>query len=84
MTALFTAIRFAVMLRFGLWASIVAIHVLFVLNSTALTLDMGAWYSNSTLVALLSLATALVYGFHVALGGKPMLGKLFLDRAENR
>ncbi len=82
-TALFTAIWFAAMLRFGLWASIVAIYVLFLLYATPMTLDVGVWYSNSMLVSLLSIAAVLVYGFHASLGGKPLFGHLFLERVEN-
>jgi hypothetical protein len=36
-----------------------------------LTLELGRWYAGGTVVALTLLAALLVYGFRVALGGRP-------------
>jgi hypothetical protein len=43
------------------------------------TFDFGAFYFTTTLPGALALLGIAVYGFFVALAGKPVFGKVLLD-----
>jgi hypothetical protein len=44
-----------------------------------LTSDLSAWYAGRSLFILLIFAGLAVYGFHTALGGKPVFGAATLE-----
>jgi len=42
-------------------------------------LDFGKWYAGRAIIALVVPLALLLYGFHVSLGGKPMLGSALAE-----
>jgi len=67
-----------VFLRFGLLALVFAnlfAHCL----QFPLTADFSAWYAGTSLFVLGALAAVAVYGFRIALAGRPMLSGAVLD-----
>jgi serine/threonine-protein kinase len=64
----------AVLFRSGILAFVVAMLVVTVLTQFPLTTDLTAWYGAGTVVAILLPAVLALYGFRVALAGKPLLG----------
>jgi hypothetical protein len=54
------------MIRCGLVALSTALFVLSVLNAAPMTSDVGAWYSDITLYALMIVGGIVLYGFAVA------------------
>ncbi|HYK88508.1 MAG TPA: serine/threonine-protein kinase [Acidobacteriota bacterium] len=57
--------------RFGLVAVVSCIVFLNVPERTPITAHFGIWYSNASVFVLLLLAGLAVYGFRIALAGKP-------------
>ena len=62
-----------ILLRFGLLA-FVAMLLFAGLLRGPVTLDLDAWSLGTSLVTLLAVATLALYGFTVALAGRPALG----------
>jgi len=67
------------LMRFGLLCYSVAILVPTVFEDSPLTLDFSAWYAGRSLLALLLFAGLAVYGFHTALAGRPLFGRVLED-----
>jgi hypothetical protein len=67
-----------VILRFGLLALVFANYFGHMLQFP-LTTDSSAWYAGTSLFVLLFLAALAVYGFRIALAGRPMFSGAGLD-----
>ncbi len=67
-----------VFLRFGLLALVFANYFGHCLQFP-LTTDSSAWYAGTSLLVLLVLAALAIYGFRIALAGRPMFGGLRLE-----
>jgi serine/threonine-protein kinase len=65
-----------VLLRVGVLAHVAMIMVSGFMTSLPLTLDANAWYFGRSLTVLLVIATIALYGFLVALGGRPAFGEM--------
>jgi hypothetical protein len=78
--AVFAALYLFIALRAGLLSAVVSFYVFLVLEATPLTLDASAWYADRTLLSLGVLGGLAIYGFTMALAGKPLLGKLLTER----
>ena len=59
-------------LRFGLFAASLFSALSLLIDQVVLTHDFSASYRQGSLVATLVLATVAFYGFHTALGGRPL------------
>jgi hypothetical protein len=68
-----------VLTRGGLLMLATALFVLFVVFEVPLTLDVTAWYASRAWPVLVVITALAAYGFHVSLGGKPMLGRSLLE-----
>ena len=64
----------AVLLRVGVLANATMVIVGFAMKSLPLTLDTNAWYFGQSLIVLLFITAMAIYGFLVALGGRPAFG----------
>jgi hypothetical protein len=62
-----------ILLRFGLLAYVVMLLVTGLLRGP-LTLDLDAWNVGTSVATLLFIAALAIYGFNVALAGRPALG----------
>jgi hypothetical protein len=71
--AVFAAIYAGVLLRFGLFALMIAEAVHTMLLAFPRTLDFSAWYAGIGLLPLVLVALIAVYAFRVALAGRPLL-----------
>jgi len=58
--------------RIGFLAVYVAYAVQGVLMLYPMTFDLSRWYAGNTIVAVIVLTSLIVYGFRVALGGRPL------------
>ena len=67
-----------VFLRFGLLALIFCNFFAHLLE-LPLTTDSSAWYAGTSLFLLLALAALAIYGFRIALAGRPMFSGAGLD-----
>jgi Protein kinase domain len=67
-----------VLFRFGLLAWVFAGFFRSLLDFP-LTTDSSAWYAGTSLFLLLVLTAIAVYGFRIALGGRPMFSGITLD-----
>jgi Protein kinase domain/zinc-ribbon domain len=67
-----------VFVRFGLLAWVFANYFGHMLQFP-LTTDSSAWYAGTSLLVLLVLAAIAVYGFRIALAGRPMFSGAVLD-----
>jgi len=72
---LFWAVYLMLLMRFGLLAAIVALYVHAPLAHGATTGNLGAWYSEFTIGAVLLVLAVAVYGFYVSFAGRPLLGE---------
>jgi hypothetical protein len=72
---LFWLIYLMLLMRFGLLAAIVALYVHAPLAHGASTADLGAWYSEFTIGAILLVVAVAIYGFYVSFAGRPLLGE---------
>ena len=61
-----------VLLRFGLLALMVGYTFAHVLRHMPLTVDWTAWYGYATLLTLVTVAAVTLWGFRVALAGRPL------------
>jgi hypothetical protein len=67
-----------VLFRFGLLAWVFAGFFRSLLEFP-LTTDSSAWYAGTSLFVLLVLAALAIYGFRIALAGRPMLSGVRLE-----
>jgi Protein kinase domain len=78
--ALFAAalilVALAVLLRVGVLATVTMAVVAEATKYLPLTLDTQAWYFGQSLIVLLSINALAIYGFFVALAGRPAFGSL--------
>jgi serine/threonine-protein kinase len=72
------AVEIFVFVRFGLLAWVFANYFGHCLQFP-LTTDSSAWYAGTSLLVLLVLAAIAVYGFRIALAGRPMFAGAVLD-----
>jgi serine/threonine-protein kinase len=68
-----------VLTRGGLLPLASALFFMFILIEVPITLDFGAWYASRALPVIAVLAGLALYGFHTALGGKPIFGSSLID-----
>jgi serine/threonine-protein kinase len=61
----------AIMLRFGLLATVLTMFVLRIVNNHFLTTDFGAWYGESSAIAVVILIAMAAWGFKLSVGGSP-------------
>ena len=73
--ALFSAISIAAV-RYGL----VSLMVLFLFSTLdkdfPLTTDLSAWYAGRSVFAIIIFSAIAIYGFYIALAGRPLFGRL--------
>ncbi len=74
MSLLIVGSMMAVLFRSGILSFVVAMLVANVLIQFPLTTNLTAWYGAGAVVAVLLPAALALYGFRVALAGKPLLG----------
>ena len=74
----FGAAEIFVFVRFGLLAWVVANYFLHCLQFP-LTTDSSAWYFGTSLLVVAVLAAIAVYGFRIALAGRPMFSGMRLE-----
>ena len=67
-----------VFVRFGLLAWVFANYFGHMLQFP-LTTDSSAWYAGTSLMVLVVLAAIAIYGFRIALAGRPMLSGMRLE-----
>jgi hypothetical protein len=72
--ALLQLMLFAVLLRFGFLALLVALTFNYLIYIYPVTLDVSAWYFPSGLFGIAVLVAILVYGFRAAMGGQRLFG----------
>jgi len=72
------AAEILVFLRFGLLSWVFANYFGHFL-AFPLTTDFSAWYAGTSLFVLLVLAALTVYGFRIALAGRPMFPGMRLE-----
>jgi len=65
--------------RFGLLATMVAAFYQSVLLNYPITLDVSSWYAGLSLIGLALVMGLAVYGFYLALAGRPLLKEEFLE-----
>jgi serine/threonine-protein kinase len=70
---------FTVLTRYGLVTMIAAGFVEELLLRAPLTADLTAWYATHGLAAAFVVATIATFGFKIALAGRPLLRRDFLD-----
>ena len=64
------AVYVAVLMRFGLLASMVMLGVMRLIHNSPITLDLSAWYVGSGFAGLFVLLLLLAYGFKTSLDGR--------------
>jgi serine/threonine-protein kinase len=73
------AVFIVLLLRFGVLALMAWGFVAVGVGMMPLTLDPAAWYIGSSLTKMAAVGGLAVYGFLVALGGRPLFGKGILE-----
>jgi serine/threonine-protein kinase len=80
--SLLAVLILGVMMRHGLVAVIACLLLRTTLINFPVTWDLGAWYSSTSVVAILSVLLLLGGGFYVAMGGRSM--QSLLSKEEGR
>jgi hypothetical protein len=62
-----------VALRFGFLVVVAMVCVNRFVNDSLLTTDVGAWYGQSSLIAVLLVTALTIWAFRVSLGSRPLL-----------
>jgi serine/threonine-protein kinase len=62
-----------ILIRFGLFATVITLFVIDTLIQTLLTTDFAAWYGTSSLLLLVVISGLALYGFKTALGGRSLV-----------
>lgn len=70
-----------VAVRFGLIALLTVHFMTGVMHAAPLTLDTSAWYFGRSAMVLVVLVALAAYGFHTALGQKPVFGTPLLEES---
>jgi serine/threonine-protein kinase len=73
------ALVFAVLLRFGLLALIVAIYTSRVIESFPLTTELAKPYAGASLLLFASIAGLSIFGFYASRGSEPLFGRPLFD-----
>jgi hypothetical protein len=68
-----------VMLRCGLLSLAITAYLFSALRAVPLTLDTSSWFFGRSFMAMAVFAALAIYGFIVALAGKPLFGTPLLD-----
>ncbi|MBK5256563.1 MAG: hypothetical protein JJE39_11060 [Vicinamibacteria bacterium] len=68
-----------VLLQVGVLAMTVTVYSITILIHLPLATDLSVWYAGRAAVGLLVIFGLAVYGFVIALAGKPMFGRPVLD-----
>ena len=68
------------MLRFGLLATVAFGTMSILISRSVLTTNLGAWYGQSTLVAVVIVSGLALVVFRLALGGRPVWNLEILDK----
>jgi hypothetical protein len=71
--------RGGILLRFGLLPLVVSAFINPILDHSPLTMDAASWYAPNSWLVLAFVTGAAVYGFRVALAGRPMLSGAFFN-----
>jgi serine/threonine-protein kinase len=74
--SLIAIVPVSILFRVGVLAMVMAEFACQVLNFYPMTFDTSSWLFGDTFLALGIVAALAVYGFHVALAGRPALGGL--------
>jgi serine/threonine-protein kinase len=80
----FSLIFLGALLRFGLLAPMVAIFVMSLTNGFPIVPDFSAWYVGQALLVHAILGGMALYGFRVALAGRPMFADATLGESSWR
>jgi hypothetical protein len=67
------------LVRLGLLSATVLFAVSGVVDVFVITTNLSAWYSTGTIVALVFILAVALYGFWIALAGRPLFGSGWLD-----
>jgi serine/threonine-protein kinase len=67
------------LVRLGLLSATVMFGVANMMDRFVITSDLSVWWSTGTIVTLLIALAVAIYGFRVALAGRPLFGKNLLD-----
>jgi hypothetical protein len=67
------------LVRVGLLAAVVGFYVTGLFIVFPVTGDFHAWYAGAGATALFVLAALALFGFRIALAGRPALGKIALE-----
>ncbi len=70
----FVIVALAIM-RLGMFGAIVMIFVTNVLGDGLMTTDFSAWYGTSSWIALVVVMVVALWGYRVAIAGKPLLAE---------
>jgi len=68
-----------VLIRFGLVACIVAAFSMQVFSNAPLTFDFSKWYAGPALLPVVACAALFIYGFYIALAGRPLFRDELLE-----
>jgi hypothetical protein len=77
--ALVVVLFTAVMIRGGILAALVAMFVVQVCQTVALTLDLTHWSATTSNLTVVLLVALTLYAFVAARAGQPLLGRLPSD-----
>jgi Protein kinase domain len=69
----------AVLIRFGLFALVVALCANAILRGYLLTTHLSAWYAEPTFFVFFVFLAASIFGFYTSTRGKPLFGGISLD-----
>ena len=78
--ALIFGLIMIILLRFGLFATVVMVTLIDWINNTLLTTDFSAWYSTSSIFVLVVLTALTAYGFWISLGSRTLIDEAALNR----
>jgi len=80
-TLLYSAVVF-IMLRFGFFALVVMLFVIDSFVGTFFTTDFSAWYGQSSLAVVILVSAMALWGFRLALAGRPLFAPAALAYPE--
>jgi hypothetical protein len=79
--AISISVAILVLLRYGLFATVVFGSVMAFTDTTLLTTDFTAWYGQGSLVGVIVVSALAVWAFLVSLGGRPLFATGSLDHS---
>lgn len=74
-----TGFRLIIIFRVGLLAAVVGSFTSLLLYTYPMTFDLQSWYSTNTVLVLLVIGGLAVYGFRIALAGRPIFRDQLLE-----